>query len=519
MKRNRDQNDHINRQPDQTLQHATTPIIPPLVITEIPDKAFEYSTILPPTFVIPNTIVRIGKSAFSHSSTLVNVFIPNSVTEIGAGAFCSCHNLTAINLPDSLQKIGRCAFGCTALKSVHFPISLNMVHDYSFCHNFKLTKVNLPITIRRIGEGAFSDCVSLESIQFPKLLDIIGESSFCNNGFRTLEIPLSVIDIGEEAFQDCKQLVSVLIPEQLGFQLFDEESDDWDDNHDLDVYKSSSTVTSEYTKQIMKERNNAGQDEEITINTNAFANCSRLVSIFLADDNIVCAPGAFECCESLDERDIEGKNFHYNTETWLRQRFDDLPVHRMCYFHSKYMMRNDSLKKIIEENKETLLETDAMGMTALHILCCNPTVTLDAIKLVKSANPAAVRARNVQGKSPYMLLLICQNLLPTNIVPYPSNMRFEQPCSCAVTIEVEGEGVIEIVPTMHEFLKSGIQLRQLEILFEFDEDEDVNESLGVSLETRDEESGLFPFMKAATLPHCGLDVVHFLAMRSLNILT
>ena len=520
MKRNRVyQTKHNDTQPDQTEHHATTPITPPLVITEIPDKAFEHSTILPPTFVIPNTIVRIGNSAFSHSFTLVNVFIPNSVIEIGSGAFCSCHNLEAINLPNSLQRIGRCAFGCTALKSVNFPISLNKVHNYSFCHNFKLAKVNLPITIRKIGEGAFTDCVALESIRFPKLLDTIGESSFCNNQFRTLEIPLSVSDIGEEAFQDCKQLVSVLIPEQLGFQLCVEECDDWDDNHDLDVSNSSS-VMYEYTKQSIKERNNSGQDEEITINTNAFANCARLVSIFLADDNIVCAPGAFECCESLDERDLQGKNSHYDTETWLRQRFDDLPIHRMCYFDSKYMMKDDSLKRVIQENKETLMETDAMGMTALHILCCNPTVTLDAVKQVKSANPAAVRARNVQGKSPYMLLLICQNLLPTNIVPScPSDMKFSEPCSCIATIDVKGEGVIEIVPTMHEFLKSGIRLRQLEIVFEFDEDEDVHESLGVSLETRDKESGLFPFMKAATLPHCGLGILHFLAMRSLNILT
>ena len=47
-------------------------------------------------FMIPNTVVTIGESAFYGCIDLTSISIPASVTSIGFGAFCSCNGLSSI---------------------------------------------------------------------------------------------------------------------------------------------------------------------------------------------------------------------------------------------------------------------------------------------------------------------------------------------------------------------------------------------------------------------------------------
>ncbi len=60
--------------------------------------------------VIPNSVTRIGISAFSSCSGLTSVTIPNSVTSIGDGAFFNCTGLTSVTIPNSVTSIGDGAF-------------------------------------------------------------------------------------------------------------------------------------------------------------------------------------------------------------------------------------------------------------------------------------------------------------------------------------------------------------------------------------------------------------------------
>ena len=71
---------------------------------------------------IPNTVTKIGVSAFEKCKDLTSILIPSSVTSIESGAFFACHDLRTINIPESVVSIGQEAFArCENLASVILP--------------------------------------------------------------------------------------------------------------------------------------------------------------------------------------------------------------------------------------------------------------------------------------------------------------------------------------------------------------------------------------------------------------
>ena len=61
---------------------------------------------------IPDSVIRIGESAFSGCSSLVSVTIPDSVTTIDENAFNGCSSLqTIICKPTTPPILGGMAFG------------------------------------------------------------------------------------------------------------------------------------------------------------------------------------------------------------------------------------------------------------------------------------------------------------------------------------------------------------------------------------------------------------------------
>jgi hypothetical protein len=341
-------------------------------------------------------------------------------------------------------------YGCTSLASITIPDLVTNIGNAAFFECTSLTSIILPDQITNIGDAAFSRCTSLTSIIMPDLLTNIEEYAF--NGCTSLTsitIPDLVTNIGNGAFIMCTSLTSIIIPEQLTY-----------------------------------------------IGYHAFAECTSLTSIILPEQLTTIGYRAFNECTSLEQRQPNGKNYHANINIWLQHRFDDLPLHQACYnnYNKNALITRSILQNLIQQHASSMITvTDAMLMTPLHILCCNPTATLEMIQLLKAAQPHAASMRNVMNKTPLMMLLESKSHEKYNALH-----------------DADGQ----LLP-LAGLLEQGLDFEALEMIMSLSG----NNIFVSELKIEDLTSGLLPFMYGASLGNCGLDVVYELAMKLPDLLT
>ncbi len=215
------------------------------------------------SFVIPDSVTKIGNSAFSGCGALINISIPEGVTNIDKYSFASCENLTSITIPGSVTSIGSHAFfncsnladikicygatdigsnafsNCDTLESITIPNSVINIggEAFSHCDNLttvtmsdnltnicdrafygciKLTNINIPNSVTSIGDSAFENCCVLTSFTIPNRLTSIGNKAFYDCiKLTNINIPDSIMSIGSSAFENCRSLTIISIPDSL----------------------------------------------------------------------------------------------------------------------------------------------------------------------------------------------------------------------------------------------------------------------------------------------------------------
>jgi len=143
------------------------------------------------SYTILDGVKTIAKSAFFRSN-LTNVVIPNSVTKIGHSAF----------------------FGCSKLNNFIIPDNCKTIEDSAFMLCESLTEMILPYGLTTIPTGLFEGCKSLKSVFIPDTVVSIGYFAFrsCSN-LTSFIIPPSVTSIQDGVFDFCPSLTTITIPD------------------------------------------------------------------------------------------------------------------------------------------------------------------------------------------------------------------------------------------------------------------------------------------------------------------
>jgi hypothetical protein len=97
----------------------------------------------------------------------------------------------------------------------------------------------------------------------------------------------------------------------------------------------------------------------------------------------------------------------------LQHRFDDLPVHRLCYYQSYYPLTEamENLRQSMDVDPGAGTNIDAFGMTPFHILALSQTPNLSLFQaLMKDYKVDIIRTRDKFGSTPIDYL--CMNHTP-----------------------------------------------------------------------------------------------------------
>lgn len=168
------------------------------------------------SLVLPESLQRIGSSAFAHS-TLKRIEFGNQLEVIERNAFYDCQNLDNVVLPASLREIGEMAFiYCSSLMKISIPEGIERLNSATFKECVRLEKVELPSTLREFEDQVFSTCYALESIHIPEGVKVIPES-FCYQctSLTDIQFPNTLEEIRNGAFGLCYTLEHISLPNSL----------------------------------------------------------------------------------------------------------------------------------------------------------------------------------------------------------------------------------------------------------------------------------------------------------------
>lgn len=193
---------------------------------------------------LPNSVQLIAERAFHNCRSLLNIVIPNSVQTIEKHTFSYCAGLKSVTIPNSVKEIKESAFdGCDELPSIHLPASVIAIGEEAiprihitvsednprycaiedvfytkavdtliFCIEDKKGVFEIPNTVKHIAQEAFSFCQDLTEIVIPNSVVSIDEGAFqfCHK-LKKVIITNSVVSIGDGVFSGCNNLISIYL--------------------------------------------------------------------------------------------------------------------------------------------------------------------------------------------------------------------------------------------------------------------------------------------------------------------
>eukprot|EP00980_Cylindrotheca_fusiformis_P006586 scaffold1389_cov122-Cylindrotheca_fusiformis.AAC.4 len=292
------------------------------------------------TVELPPGIQAIARSCFQSCHSLTTIHIPSTVIVIGSRAFSECRSLSTLQLPPGLLSIGEMAFSnCHSMEAdatmvdYCIPSSVSTIGASAFENCYSLKRIVLPAALVIISRHIFRRCTLLEFVYIPDNVKEIGHSSFggCVH-LKHIRIPSSVARMKNSAFQNCDRLISMELPEELPFNFAP-----------LHIVGCCSLVNLAIPSHLVWMPRAGEGNSLILYRLKKFAS--------VVDD---------------DFDDLVNK---------LKHRFDNAPLHKLCYYQSYYPVAEamQKLRILMDDDVDgpsakRVKQVDSFGMTPLHIL-------------------------------------------------------------------------------------------------------------------------------------------------------